>query len=543
MSALARDIDRPPQTPSRDRPAQPLLMAPRFVHPDVAVPLNAGYEDPRATAIRGNTPRLGPRFSDRQLLSFIAVVALLIMASHELRYSSAQAQWWAQLAQGMHFEVAPGPGTVAVAPDAGPFDLRLGYAQLPQRVAGLRSAGFEVTHQARPSSQMMALQQRGLDVIYPEKAQAGLTLFDRAGRTIYSARYPRFVYDRFESIPPLVVSSLLFVEDREFLDGRWNRNPVMDWERLSKAAGLRLLSYAGIDDPVIGGSTLATQLEKFRHSPGGRTETVGEKLRQMASASVRIYRDGVDNQQTRRQLVADYINSLPLAGRADQGEIIGLGDGLLGWYGEDFGRTNDALRAAAWDPRGGASAYKRVLSLLVAARRPSYYLGQSPAALEALTNSYLRVLATAGVISPELRDAAIAAPLAPRVHRDERTAAAVNFVAQKDINLARARLANLLDVDGLYADFEDKTSLISALTLDAAEEMIASDALSSGMIPKVAACTHALKGGVRRAHILNGTIPHALLLEVYTEEGVGTMIRHADEPWLADGASVLAGAS
>lgn len=101
----------------------------------------------------------------------------------------------------------------------------------------------------------------------------------------------------------------------------------------------------------------------------------------------------------------------------------------------------------------------------------------------------------------------------------------------------------LTDVDGLYADFEDKTSLISALTLDAAEEMIASDALSSGMIPKVAACTHALKGGVRRAHILNGTIPHALLLEVYTEEGVGTMIRHADEPWLADGASVLAGAS
>ncbi len=137
---------------------------------------------------------------------------------------------------------------------------------------------------------MRALSDRGLDVIYPEKAQAGLTLFDGGGRTIYSARYPHFIYDRFEAIPPLVVASLLFVEDRELLDGRWTRNPVMDWERLSKAAGLRLLSYAGIDDPVIGGSTLATQLEKFRHSPGGRTETIGEKLRQMASASVRIYR-------------------------------------------------------------------------------------------------------------------------------------------------------------------------------------------------------------------------------------------------------------
>lgn len=92
----------------------------------------------------------------------------------------------------------------------------------------------------------------------------------------------------------------------------------------------------------------------------------------------------------------------------------------------------------------------------------------------------------------------------------------------------------LTDVDGLYADFADKSSLISALSLDDALEMISADRLEGGMVPKVAACVHALKGGVRRAHILNGTEPHALLLEVYTEEGVGTMITHADEPWLAE---------
>ena len=54
--------------------------------------------------------------------------------------------------------------------------------------------------------------------------------------------------------------------------------------------------------------------------------------------------------------------------------------------------------------------------------------------------------------------------------------------------------------------------------------MIVADVLEGGMVPKVAACVHALRGGVRRAHILNGTVPHALLLEVYTDEGVGTMI-------------------
>jgi acetylglutamate kinase len=95
----------------------------------------------------------------------------------------------------------------------------------------------------------------------------------------------------------------------------------------------------------------------------------------------------------------------------------------------------------------------------------------------------------------------------------------------------------LTDVDGLYADFADKSSLISALSLLEAEELIAQDRLNSGMIPKVGACARALRGGVRRAHILNGTVPHALLLEVYTDEGVGTMIT-AD----GTGPATLAGA-
>jgi acetylglutamate kinase len=90
--------------------------------------------------------------------------------------------------------------------------------------------------------------------------------------------------------------------------------------------------------------------------------------------------------------------------------------------------------------------------------------------------------------------------------------------------LGAAKVIFLTDVDGLYADFDDKESLISALSLPQAEEMIVGDQLSSGMIPKVAACAHALRGGVDRAHILNGTLPHSLLLEIYTDEGVGTMI-------------------
>lgn len=101
--------------------------------------------------------------------------------------------------------------------------------------------------------------------------------------------------------------------------------------------------------------------------------------------------------------------------------------------------------------------------------------------------------------------------------------------------LGAAKVIFLTDVDGLYADFEDKSSLISRLSLPEAEAMIAGG-LSSGMIPKVAGCTGALTGGVERAHILNGTIPHALLLEVYTDEGVGTMITRDDDD---DGSGLL----
>ena len=90
--------------------------------------------------------------------------------------------------------------------------------------------------------------------------------------------------------------------------------------------------------------------------------------------------------------------------------------------------------------------------------------------------------------------------------------------------LGAEKIIFLTDVDGLYADFSDPDTLISEIPLAAAEDMLTDAALSSGMIPKVRACVNALHRGVERAHILNGTIPHALLLEVYTDEGVGTMI-------------------
>ena len=86
------------------------------------------------------------------------------------------------------------------------------------------------------------------------------------------------------------------------------------------------------------------------------------------------------------------------------------------------------------------------------------------------------------------------------------------------------KLVYLTDVAGLYGDYGDESSLISQTDVDGLEAMLESGKADGGMIPKLESCLHALRGGVRRAHILDGRIPHALLLEFFTREGIGTMI-------------------
>jgi acetylglutamate kinase len=86
------------------------------------------------------------------------------------------------------------------------------------------------------------------------------------------------------------------------------------------------------------------------------------------------------------------------------------------------------------------------------------------------------------------------------------------------------KLVYLTDVAGLYADYPDESTLISRIDVPGLARLEADGKISEGMIPKVRSCVEALRHGVRRAHILDGRIPHALLLEFFTREGIGTMI-------------------
>ena len=86
------------------------------------------------------------------------------------------------------------------------------------------------------------------------------------------------------------------------------------------------------------------------------------------------------------------------------------------------------------------------------------------------------------------------------------------------------KLAFLTDIEGLYKDINDKNSFISRITASQAEELINSGCIGGGMLPKLNNCTDAVKEGVNKVHILDGRIPHCLLLEIFTHEGIGTAI-------------------
>jgi len=93
--------------------------------------------------------------------------------------------------------------------------------------------------------------------------------------------------------------------------------------------------------------------------------------------------------------------------------------------------------------------------------------------------------------------------------------------------LGAEKLVYLTDIEGLRRKVEDPTSLIRQTTADELDGLMADGTIAGGMIPKVESCVHAVRNGVQRAHILDGRIAHVLLLEVFTDAGIGTMVSAA----------------
>lgn len=411
-------------------------------------------------------------------LIFVLVLAALVAAgaAFEIRTSYFQARFFTQMASELSYGVASGPGRRILFPSHGPYNYQQGFSRLPDFQRRLLARGYVLAEQVEFSPQLADYVRRGGNPPFEEKLQSGLTLLDEEGNPLYIARQPGNVYTEFADIPPLLVNALLFIENRELLANDYpKRNPAVEWDRLAEAIYSRALGFFQPERDTSGGSTLATQLEKYRYSPGGLTVDATEKLRQMVSASVRTYSHGAYTLGARQNILRDYLNSTPLSGRPGFGEIQGVGDGLWAWYGLEFGRANALLRAA--DEQGSlgqkAQVFKSALSLLLSQRRPSYYLLKGREDLAKLTNSYLRLMASAGVISPALRDAALAQPLDFRQGRPDMSPPP--FISRKAINNTRTGLLNLLGVENLYTldrlDLKVTTSVANDIQDQVAQEL------------------------------------------------------------------------
>ncbi|MGE8359579.1 transglycosylase domain-containing protein [Pseudomonas sp.] len=414
--------------------------------------------------------RLTPERPRRRWVGYLWLVTslLLVMAiallAYELRTAHFQSHYLSRYATELTYRVEPGPSPRIVYPQDGPFDKRLGYTYLPMMLERLGQRGFVIEEQAQFSPALAAYTERGFFPPFAEKIQTGLTISDCRGTPFYSFRYPQQRYPSFSAIPPLVAGSLLFIENRHLLDERHPQaNPAVDWPRFAMAALSQLGKVLDMQDQSAGGSTLATQLEKYRHSQDGLTLSAAEKLRQMVSASVRAYQGGPQTRAVRENIVRDYLNSVPLSAAPGHGEVHGLADGLRIWYGADFARVNRLLDPARSPEASLAErglALRQVLALMIAQRRPSFYLAQGRDALNELTDSHIRLIASGGLIDTDLRDAALAQTLQYRDWQLDPTLQAVD--SNKGISVARSRLSNLLnmplyDLDRL--DLDATTSL------------------------------------------------------------------------------------
>jgi len=415
------------------------------------------------------------------VLGLSAFAVLSVFAFREMRTSELQARQLSRIASEIGWELSTGASSTIRFPVDGPADRRAGYTRIGQFASTVEDAGFRIESQARPSPRFLDLIDRGLFPVYDEKAQVGLTIIDRHGQEFFEALFPQRVYPEFESIPPLVWRTLLHIESREFLDPRFpQRNPAIEWDRLARSVAGLGLRYLGRKGNVQGGSTLATQIEKFRHSPDGITNSPRDKLRQIASASIRAYLDGPETLSRQREIVRSYINSVPMAAQRGHGEVLGLAEGIRAWYGEDFDRVNellfadpDSLSEAGRTDR--ALAYRQVTSLFIAHRRPSFYLGTAAgrSELATLTDAHLRILKRDSIIDSTLADRALgmvaevqdmAPPLPPRP-----------FEQRKAADRVRAGLLSLLGIPGLYDLDRIDLSVTSSIDLRwqaAAERLI-----------------------------------------------------------------------
>lgn len=204
---------------------------------------------------------------------------------------------------------------------------------------------------------------------------------------------------------------------------------------------------------------------------------------------------------------AQFINGL----RVTDAETMEIAEMVLGRVSKNLVTMVEELGVKAIGISGKDSAMLRVKKRLSGGQDIGYVgevTGVDPKILfDMLDNDYLPIVAPIGL--DENYETY-------NINADEAACAIAKAVGAD-------KLVYLTDVEGLYRDFANKSSFISRISVSGAEKLISDGIIGGGMLPKLSNCTDAVRGGVKRVHILDGRVPHSILLEIFTNKGNGTM--------------------
>jgi membrane peptidoglycan carboxypeptidase len=447
-----------------------------------------------------------------------ALLVIFLCVFIEFQTSILQSWIFTSTNDRLYFKLDEGPSKEIAYPRSAPFDDRRGYSKLPVFQSRLESQSYKVTQQVRQSETMLTLFEHGVSPPYGERPDAGLDIRGVDGDFLFHYAQSEFLFSKIDDIPPLLVKTLLFLENRD-LDrpaAPW-QNPVIEWDRILKAALLYVGAKLQLPVPLQGGSTLAVQLEKFRHSPNGRTDTPLEKLRQIVGASLKAYREGANTRAWRERIIVDYFNTVPLAAAPGYGEIHGLGEGLHAWFGMPLADVVTALNSPG-PSAAKIRAFKHALTLLISVRAPSVFLVDERESLEEKVDQFTRLLARAGIIdwemAAQLQETSIrfipSAPLPPQPSSNKNKAA----------NAIRTNMMDALGVTNLY-DL-NRLHLQVESTFDVALQKKVTEFLDRLADPKVVSAY-----GLNGERLLEGADPSKVIYSFLLVEATpgGNLIR------------------
>ncbi|TXD37859.1 hypothetical protein FRC98_09280 [Lujinxingia vulgaris] len=331
----------------------------------------------------------------------LVLLSALAVVWQEVRTSALQSAMGVSLARQAVpvYRVQAGATPPSIEAPDGPWDRARGYANHREMVAHLQERGFEVVAAAHaPTSAPGGAFSDQIYPIFALEPQAGLTLTDRAGRTLERWSYPEVVW---KTPPRLAMDAARLLENRALSErAHPYTNPAVDWTRLGVATVSQVRARLGSDAPAIGGSTLAVQMEKFRHSPDGRTSGTREKARQTLTAWLRTYHQGRAADAWAEQIVVDWLNSVPLGHRPGYGPVQGVFEGMWAWFGRPPEEVAQGLNRQRSDAQR-AQLEREMLALIIAQQRPARYLPGGLDALERRVDALVNTLVDEGKVTRE----------------------------------------------------------------------------------------------------------------------------------------------